>query len=194
MGKKRAAKPTPKTDPMAAAQAAFEKNLAVVAEDPEGLEGAHAREGNPITLAPRVPEVEDWVGGQITNTRNAAEKWKANTLRPRKNPVEEAKKAGGKYKDSMQKALAENRFEKGLAQVDEEAMYETIAATPASAVADGVERRRTKVTNKVAKLRPLVIASAEAIDKMPQTTEQERELRMVQNLRQMRQVGEKMKE
>ena len=194
MAKKKApaAQPAPLTlDTFAAEHARL---LDVGAKAPENLPGYGVEQGNPRDLAPRVPETDTWVEGQITNTRNAAEKWKANTLRPKRDPIVAAKAAKEKWKNAVTKAAQEDRFAKGLEQVDEADMIATIQATPSTAVADGVERRRGKIERKVGKLRNLMVGHLAAVDRMPTNTDAEREAKMLANLRGMRAVGDKMRE
>jgi len=167
--------------------------LDLAESNPDALEGLHEHEGNPITLAPRVPETDEWVNKQISRTEAATEEWKKNVLRPKRNPLEAAKAAKGKWQNAMQRAIQENRFEAGLDAVDEETMYAVIRETPSTALAEGVRRRAPKIRQKVDKLRGYLAAHLEAVDKLPVDTDQQREQKMLANLRGMREIGRRMK-
>lgn len=180
-------------DLLAAFERTLDKALAVARENPEALPGYGVTQGNPRNLAPRVAETGDWVGKQIGNAQNAAQRWKDRVRTPRKDPVAEAKKASQKWKNKMQEAIQGDRFAKGLAQVDEAAMIETIEATDPTVFSGGIERRRGKITSKVEKLRPKVLALANTLDAMPTNTDAEREAKMIAARRGMLKIGSEMK-
>ena len=171
----------------------LDKALDVAEKNPDALEGMHEREGNPRPLAPRIAEVDDWAEKQEANAEAAGERWRTNMLRPKKDPIAEAKKASTKWANKLKEAIADNRFEKGLDAVDEAAMMETLEATPASVFVDGIKRRKRKIRGKIEKLRPLLVASAETLDKLPIDTEAQREAKMIANLRAMKEIGKRMK-
>lgn len=192
MARKPKAAPAPTADPVAAAQARFRKLAAVAKENPEALEGTRERQGNPRTLAPRVPLPAEMTEQMIKGSADASAKWKARVMKPRKDPIAEAKKAEAKWENSVKAAIAAKRFAKGLDNVNEAAMIATIEATPEDAVAQGVARRRAKIQGKMEKLQPLLVANAEAIDAMPDATPEDRERKMVANLRNMREIKGKV--
>jgi len=183
--------------PQIASLADFEREQArlldLAESNPDALEGLHEHQGNPITLAPRVPETDDWVNKQISRTEAATEEWKKNVMRPKRNPLEAAKAAKGKWENAMRRAIEERRFEAGLDAVDEETMYAVIAETPSTALAEGVRRRAPKIRQKVDRLRGYLTAHLQAIDRMPVDTDQQREQKMLANLRGMKEIGRRMK-
>lgn len=170
---------------------AFAKNLALAQTNPEALAGNQEQIGNPVTIAPRVPEAKDWADKQLARTAAAGEDWKRGVLRPKKNPVEAAKAANGKYKAKMQQALTEDRFLKGLGNVDLDEMYRTIEATDSSVFTAGVQRREGKIRKRVEEVRTDVLALTTTIDAMPQDTEVQREARVLAAVRGMRAIGKK---
>lgn len=163
------------------------------AKDPDSLEGLHEREGNPRPLAPLVPETDEWVSTMIAGVQNNATKWKERTMRPKRDPIEAAKAAAGKYKQKLQEALNEGRWEKALDQVDEDAMVEAIERTDPGQFVAGVQKRERKIRGKVERLRPLLVAHKQAVEKLPVDTDAQREQKMIANLRGMRAIGKKMK-
>lgn len=193
MGK---AKAPPAESPLASLdnfEARLAKALDRAEKDPESFEGAHEREGNPRPLAPRVPEVEDIVAKHSTRTAAAGQAWKDGVLRPKKDPIQAAIAAKGKWATKLQAAIQDDSFAKGLAAVDEEEMVRIIEATDPSVFTGGVARREGKYRAKMEKTRPMVLALAEEIDKMPQDTEAQREARMLAATRGMREIGKRLK-
>ena len=193
MGKRKAppaASPLPSLDDF---EARLAKALDRAESDPDSFEGAHEREGNPRPLAPRVPEVADIVAKHAERTAAAGDAWKAGVLRPKKDPVQAAIAAKGKWAAKLTEAIRDDSFAKGLAAVDEDEMVRIIESTSPSVFTDGVARRSGKYRAKMEKARPMVLALAVEIDKMPQDTEAQREARMLAATRGMRAIGKRLK-
>jgi len=172
----------------------LEEALDIAEVAPELLPGRQATTGgNPINLGPRVPEADEWAEDMVRNAQNNAEKWLRKVTRPKKDPIEAAKAAAGKWKNNLQQAIAENRYQKGLDQVDHDEMYEIIREGGAEAFAGGVARRSKKIRRKIGQLREHVLALATEIDKMPQDTEAQRDARVLAAVRGMRAIGKRLK-
>lgn len=174
-------------------EAVLDKALVLAAKNPDALPGAHESEGNPITLGPRVPEAADWAGKMADKAEAAAEDWLAKVKTPKKNPIKAAIDAKGKHKAKTMEALEQDRFAKGLAQVDEDEMYATIEAGGAEVFRSGISRRRGKITKKIERLRPKVLALANSIDAMKQDTDAQREARMIAARRGMLKIGKDLR-
>jgi len=193
MATKRKKEPASPFDALRGLDARLARAFAQAKADPESLPGYGPQKGNPRDLAPRLPATDDWVNDQLNATAASADKWKRNVMRPKKDPIVAAKKAAGKWKNKVQEAITNDAFAKGLDAVDEAAMLETLEATPATAVSEGVNRRKTKIRTKVDKVRNLVIAGLTEVDRMPVDTEAQRDAKMIANLRMMRGVGKAVK-
>lgn len=161
--------------------------------DPDSFDGMHAREGNPRTLAPRVPEAADIARKHRERTAAAGPAWKDGVMHPRKDPIKAAVAAKGKWEAALKKAMAEGSFVAGLEAVDEDEMVAILEATDPSVFTSGVDRRSAKYERKMAKVQPLLVALAEEIDRMPQDTEAQREARMLAAVRGMREIGKRVK-
>lgn len=172
---------------------AHDKALAQALADPDSVPGAHEVQGNPITLAPRIPEVEDLTEKMVTNAVASAQHWKDRVLKPRKDPLAEARKAAPKWKAKMEEAIRNDAFAKGLENVDEEVMFEVIRNTDPSDFARAIEKRRPKIKAKLAKLRPLMLAHCAVIDAMPTVTDADREAKVIANLRGMKKIKAAMR-
>lgn len=150
-------------------------------------------DGNPIALGPRVKDPTKWVDDMVTGAKNRASRWLENTLSPKKNPKTAAIAAKGKWADKITQAVAGGHFEKGVEAYDEGAREAVIKKVGATGFSTGVENHRAKAESKIAKLHPLVTAVALANDKAKVDTDGDREAKMINNLRMMRQVGKIMK-
>lgn len=190
MGKAKTATPNG-LECLAAFEKTLNKALDVAATDPDSLEGMHEREGNPITLGPRIPESDEMAEKMVTNAAAAGERWLANVTRPKKDPISAAKAAKGKWKQKMQEAIANDSFAKGLDLVDEDEMYETIRAGGSAPFSSGINRRAAKVKRVMGELRPHFVALAETLDKMPIDTPEQREAKMIAAKRGMEAIGKK---
>lgn len=186
-------KTLPTVKGVSAAMAVLDKALEVAEKNPEALPGFGEEMGNPITLAPRIPEAAEMADKMVANASNAGQRWLDNTLRPRKDPIAGMKKAGGKYKKRVEEALADDRWMKGVNQIDENEMYETIRQVGAGAFTNGINARKGKITRKLEKMRPLMVALTATLDAMPTDTDQQREQKMIVARRGMIEIGKKMK-
>ncbi len=146
--------------------------------------------GNPINLSPPVLTEDEWTDKQLKNTLAAAEEWEKKTLAPRRDPVAAAIAADGKRKANLEEAEKKGKWLKAMKNVDMNARQETIKEVGASGFKRGVEARRTKIKNKIKLLRPLVLANKETVGAMPDTTPEQREAKMIANLRGMRKIGD----
>lgn len=173
----------------------FLAHAKMLEDDPEEMKKREAQSfGNPISLSPPVITEQAWVDKQITRTLAAGDEWEKNTLAPRKDPVAAAIAANEKRKTNLEEAERKGKWLKSMNQVDMSARQETIKAVGATGFKRGVEARRAKITNKIKKLRPLILAVKETIGTLPDATPEQREAKMVSNLHAMRAVGDAMRQ
>lgn len=149
--------------------------------------------GNPITLGPRLPDAKTWASDQIDGAKAKAAKWLRNTTHPTKNFKEEALKpeAVKRYKESMEAVLAENRHAGGMALVDESETMAIIASRGESVYSKGIEDRRSKIERRVEELHSDRLALVHTIDGMPISTDEQREAKMVANVRGLKAIGKR---
>jgi hypothetical protein len=148
-------------------------------------------DGNPIQLGPRLPSAEDWAEEQVSGAAAKADKWLTNTTRPKKNFKEEALKEDAKkrYKESMQRVIAEDRHAGGMALVDVDETIKTIEAGGSSAYSNGVSRRKAKILRRVKELHADRLALCNHLDGMPTATDADREKKMIENRRGLIAIG-----
>jgi len=166
---------------------------AIVAEQPKGKDPTKELSGNPVSVGAPVIEADAWASKQLRRAAAAGADWKEGVLHPRRNPVDAAIKAAGKWADRLQSAIRDKKFEAGLKQVDVDAMYATIEKLGEAVFVQGIEAREAKVRAKIAKLRPLVLALKQTIDAMPDATDADRVKRLLAAREGMLLIGKKMR-
>jgi len=172
---------------------ALGKGFALALSNPEAVPGMHQSQGNPVPLAPRIPEASVMVDKLVGNATNAGERWLANVQRPKKEPLKEALKANTKYKNAMQASIAGDHWAKGIQATDEAQMYATIAALGSGAFTQGIVARKGKIQAKFDKMRPLMVTLANQLDAMPTDTDAQREAKMIAAKRGMQALGVALK-
>jgi len=160
--------------------ALLQENIKRVQEDPEFLASlTQDRQGNPITLGPRVVDPVKWAEDMTTAAKNKASKWLENSLKPKKDPKERARKAAKKYDNNMRAALDEKRWDAGIDAYDETVRQETIAAVGEGGYRSGIDTHSAKIKHKITKLQPLVVALTTTLDAMPVDTPEQRAAKMI---------------
>ncbi len=162
-------------------------------DDPEfrrELEEGHTS-GNPMVLGPRLPTPAEWADLQIKGAKDNASKWLARVTKPKKNFKEEALKATSRerYKNSMENVIAKDLWAGGMALVDESETIATITRRGATAYSKGVEDRRPKILRRIEELHADRLALAATIDALPVGTDDEREAKMIANVRGLKAIG-----
>ena len=147
--------------------------------------------GNPIQLGPRLPDAKTWAEDQIAGAKAKSGKWLRNTIHPRKNFKEEALRpeAQKRYKDSMEKVISQGLHAGGMALVDESETMAIIEARGDSVYSKGIEDRRKKIERRVQELHGDRLALANVVDGMPTATDEDREAKMVKNVRGLKAIG-----
>ena len=158
----------------------LELNLARAQEDPEYVASlTKPRQGNPITLGPRVMAATEWADDMVAGATAKSKKWLDHATKPKKDPKERALKAAKKYENNMRAALDEKRWDDGIKGYDEALRQTTLEAVGESGYREGISRKKAKITARVAKLQPLVGALADTLDRMPVDTPEQRAAKMV---------------
>lgn len=150
-------------------------------------------EGNPITLGPRVTDAASWAKDQVEAAKAKATKWHERSKRPKKVPSQAALAAKEKWRNRLQEAIDENRWEGAMGKVDEDVRMQVIDNVGASGFSQGIERHKPKVDAKVKVLQPLVLALAQTLDDMPVATDTDREAKMIAAKRGMQAIGKTLK-
>lgn len=144
-------------------------------------------------LPKKVKDPTRWANQQIENTKSASKDWLDGVENPARDPIAAAKAAEPKYEEAMKKVLAEKRHLKGLDKSSHADIVKIAKALGPAVLEQGVEARKDKIAATVAKLQPIVQQVSNEIQAMPDATEGDRERRMVETLRKMRTVGNKLR-
>src|SRR5207244_12981997 len=88
-----------------------------------------------------VVDPSTWADKMITRVKNAASDWEKGVANPRRSPVAGMKAAAGKWKNNMQKAIAEDRWARSVNQLTDEAIKAAAAKVGGGKFVDGVTAR-----------------------------------------------------
>lgn len=170
----------------------FRAMLDRVEQDPEfAKELTSEHVGNPITLGPLVIDPVEWANKQVKRASDAAGDWETHVQKPRRDPIKAALAASAKRANKLRESLEQKKWDKAMARVDEDMMYEVIRKRGATAFRAGIEDRKSKVVKRVAELQPMVTALKKTIDAMPDATDADREKRLLAARRGMIEIGKK---
>ena len=133
-----------------------------------------------------------WVKDQIDGVRNSLDKYRDGVANPSRDPKQAMIASKERYKDSVSKALSEDRWGKAVEQInfDEAA---TLAIASADQLAAGVEKRRDKITRKVTKLHGFLTTHVQTMNAMPVKSDADADAKMLANVKGMRDIGKKMR-
>ncbi len=133
-----------------------------------------------------VVDANTWATKMINRVKNASADWEAGVQNPRRSPTASMKAAAGKWKTNMQRAITEDRWSKAVNQLTDDSIKAAAAKVGGGKFVDGITAREQKIRDAITKLQPKVAAVSSKIQGMPQDTDQQREQRMIENLRGMR--------
>jgi len=140
----------------------------------------------PFQQGPRFTPAAERTANMLAGVQANAQKWQAHVLAPKRNPKQAALAANQKYKNAMTEAIQQDRFAKGISNYDEDAAIATIQQIGATNLVNGVAARQPKIERANQALDAKLAAHLRSIDAMPTNTPQEREAKMLANLRGMR--------
>ncbi len=162
--------------------------------NPKKYERAGERlDGNPISIGPRVAPPDEWVNNYVDGANANADKWLKHASNPSKNPLVEASKKAEKWKNSIQDAIAKNRFKRGVDSANADLMIDTIIAVGTAGYMNGINARKPKMQAKIAKLQPLVAAHTQAMDLLPTDNLAQRKDKVLKNIDGMIAIGDKLR-
>lgn len=132
----------------------------------------------------RVLSPTEWKDRQIKTLQAVGQaNYKAGIARPSKDPIAAGIAAEAKYSDSMRKVLDEERRKKGLEKTSMAEWYKYASELGAGRLVEGVVKREAKVSSFITTFHPMLVDHLSKIDALPDTTDGEREQKMLENLR-----------
>ena len=128
-----------------------------------------------------------------TGVGNAASRYVQGMQAPRRDPKQAALRAAGKYRQRTTEAIQRGAYEAGIQSYDVAEAVQTAISDGGQAYVSGAQRRAAKVQRAFTKLAPLLAGVSQAVQSMPQDTDQQREARLLQARKLMLQVGRQYK-
>jgi len=163
-------------DPIAAALELGER----LATDADFYAALHAREIAPgIHINNPGPDPAKTAAKLVARAQSATADYVDGMKNPKRNPVEAAIRAKGKYASRVQEAIANNNYEKGVRKQDYSEAVAIATGDGGSAFAAGITKRQAKIARVHADLMPRLGALSQAIQNMPQDTDGQREQRLL---------------
>lgn len=130
----------------------------------------------------------------ISGAQNAASRWEDGIANPRRSFKQAAIASAEKHKARTMEALNDNRFAKGMAQVNEEAAIQTALAVGGASIAQGMQAREGKIRQRMGKYFSLLGPHMDKVNALPTTTTADADKKVLENLKGMREIGKKMRE
>ena len=156
--------------------------------DESAREWGVAPPANPPTVTRVIPGPE-WVEKQLRNLQAVGEQnYREGVTRPRKDPIAAGIAAQGAYENAMRDPNVLKRRVAGLQRTNMEEWASMAERVGASRLVAGVVERRFKVERAVSTLHGKLTQHLQHIDAMPNVTDADRERRMVENLRGLKQM------
>ena len=141
--------------------------------------------GMPPRATPkRILSPDEWRQRQINNLKAVGEaNYRQGIASPKKDPIEAGIAAEDKYANAMRKVIEERRRAEALKFTNIDEWYAYASNLGAPRLVEGVSKREKEVADFLAGWVPLLQEHLQKIDAMPQATDQDREQRMLANLR-----------
>lgn len=132
----------------------------------------------------RVISPTEWVDRQIDTLKQVGKKnYLIGIASPKADPIERGIATEGKFKEAMTKALENESRKKGLQKTDMAEWYLYAKELGAEKLVAGVEKRKPKITKFVSAWHPTLVSHLGKIDALDETTDSDRENKMLENLR-----------
>lgn len=132
----------------------------------------------------RVISPQEWVDRQIDTLKSVGKKnYLIGIASPKADPIERGIATEGKFKEAMEKALANESRKKGLQKTDMAEWYLYAKELGADKLVAGVEKRKPKVLKFVTTWHPMLTSHLGKIDALAEETDSDRETKMLENLR-----------
>lgn len=134
------------------------------------------------------PDKDKWLKGVEAV---GVDRYREGVQNPRANFKDAALANKEGWKKGVQEAITNGTYEKGLAKVNVDEAIQTAATLGADSLAAGARARQDKFQRNVDAIAGKMSAVTEAVRKMPATTAQEREARMIAQVRGARDAASK---
>lgn len=148
--------------------------------DPGFYAALHAREISPgVHINNPGPDPAKTAEKLVRRAQAAAGDYVDGMQNPKRDPVQAAVRAEGKYEDRVRAAIANKAYGKGVRKQDYAEAIRIATEDGGSAYVSGVSKRESKIRRVHADLMPRLGALSQAIQQMPQDTDAQREQRLL---------------
>jgi len=137
----------------------------------------------------RLPSGAEVATKMIERSRGATTAWEQGVQNPSKSPTEEMKKSGRKWELGVQNAISKKLWDKAVARLTDQEIFDSAAKIGGGAWASGISNREDKIRRAFETFMPKLEAHLRKIDAMATDTPEQREAKMLANLRGMRELG-----
>ena len=159
-------------------------------DDADFYAALHGREIAPgVHVQNPGPDANRMTDKYMRRTAGAAQDYVTGMQNPRRDPVQAAVKAAGKYANRVQEAIRDGSYEKGVRSQNYAEAVAVATGDGGAAYTAGIAKRESKVSRTFADLAPRMGALSQAIQNMPQDTEAQREQRLLAARRGMVALG-----
>lgn len=137
----------------------------------------------------RILSPDEWSKRQIANLKAVGESsYKVGIASPKKDPIQAGIDAQDRYEKMMKDDDVLKRRKSALEKTSMSEWYKYSSEIGAGRLVDGVEKRKAKVDNFVRAFQPMLLDHVSKIDDLPDVTDKDREDRMLQNLRGLKEL------
>jgi|FLYL01.1.fsa_nt_gi hypothetical protein len=163
-------------------------------QDPDFFNALHHREIAPgVRISNPGPDAATMTERYLQGVSQAASRWVQGMQNPRRDPKQAALRAAGKWANRTQEAIQQGSYAAGIQSYDLAEAVQVAVSDGGSAYTAGAAKRSGKVQRMHQRLAPLLGGVSQAIQSMPQDTEQQREQRLLQARRMMLNVGKQLR-
>lgn len=137
----------------------------------------------------RVISPDAWAKRQIDTLKSVG---RTNYLQgiktPKADPIQRGIETEAKYAEATRKAIENESRKKGLEKTSMAEWYQYSVNIGADKLVDGVVKREAKVKKFITAYQPLLVTHLGKIDALAEETDSDRENRMLENLRGLKQL------
>ncbi len=158
------------------------------------FDALHHREISPgIRISNPGPDASRMTERYLAGVAATANRYVEGMQNPRRNPVEAAIRAKGKWAGKVTEAIQQNSYEAGVRAQNYAEGVEIATGDGGAAWSAGATKRAAKVNRKFVQLAPLLGGVSQAIQNMPQDTDAQRIQRLIKARELMINVGKQMR-
>ncbi len=168
-------------------------NLAAFKANPKHPALIGKPEGNPVQIRPAYPSADEMTRRWTAGIDASGDNYVRGVQAPKANFKTAALANKEAWKTGVTKAAAEDRFAKGMQNVNEDEAIATAVAIGSAGWAAGAKARAPKHTRVMGKVSTLMAAAVAAVRSKPAVTDADREARAVEMIRAARGVGKALR-